>query len=130
MPKKKHRKERWRWVPDYEGTYRVSSRGRIFPAKPGKEITTSQKKEIRRLYATGDYTQPELAGQFGTTRAVVNKIVRGSVKKGKRLIEDDVKVIRNLHTAGESYSALAKKFGVSNSTICEIVNYKTWKNVV
>lgn len=39
-------------------------------------LTGSQIKEIRRLYATGEYTQLQLSGMFKIARTAIGKIIR------------------------------------------------------
>lgn len=48
-----------------------------------------------------------------------------------KLTEDQVKEIRELHTPRHkmySSEALGKKYGVSDVTICNIINNKTWRS--
>jgi len=45
------------------------------------KLTEDQVREIRRLYATGNFTQQELALEFGVTRQTVSYIVRRKIWK-------------------------------------------------
>lgn len=47
-----------------------------------------------------------------------------------KLDADKVREIRRLHAAGFSQNAIARKYGVSQPTIGQIVNGSTWRNVV
>jgi IS30 family transposase len=46
-----------------------------------------------------------------------------------KLTEEDVREIRRLHSAGESYTTLALRFGVNKSGIAKVVYRETWKHV-
>ena len=54
--------------------------GKVRPQKGiangNAKLTEDDVREIRRLYATGQLTQPELALQFGVSRQVIGQIVR------------------------------------------------------
>jgi len=48
------------------------------PTRPGNsKLTPDQVREIRSLYATGDYSQQKLAERFGVSKPVVGNIVTG-----------------------------------------------------
>ncbi len=52
------------------------------------------------------------------------------IKNGKCKLRDrDVKEIRVRVDKGEKHRVLSKEFGVSQSVITNIVNYKTWKHI-
>ena len=55
---------------------------------------------------------------------------RGSNNVHSKLAESDVKKIRELSLVGVSQRKLAKRFGVSDSTIGRIVRKEKWKHVV
>lgn len=44
-------------------------------------LSDEQVKEIRTLYATGEYSQVALANKFGTTKVNINGIVHGRYRK-------------------------------------------------
>jgi len=54
---------------------------------------------------------------------------RGSNNVHSKLTESDVRKIRNLSNSGLSQRKLAKKFGVSDSTIGRIIRREKWKHV-
>ena len=58
------------------------------------------------------------------------KVLRGSRNPNSKLNPQQVKLIRYLHQQGQSNAQIAVKAGVNRSTICKIVNYKTYKTVV
>lgn len=99
--------------------------------------------EIRRLYDTGEYTQRQLARQFGVTQARIQQIVnfmvwkpddfkgyvrpvrkpdRSGEKSPKALLTNEqARSIREQYQAGKSYEDLASEFGVSPQIIGGIV---------
>lgn len=107
-------------------------------------LSDEQVNEIRKNYKCRD---PEFGGyafaeKFGVSRSVVSKVIRGktwshdtdyippSVKL--KLSSEDVREIRNLYKKRDPKfccSALARKYGVAEQTINDIVNHKTWKDV-
>lgn len=54
---------------------------------------------------------------------------KGERNKNSRLVEADVRAIRERHAAGESYSALADAYAVDQSHIGWIVKRKRWAHV-
>ena len=65
---------------------------------------------------------------------IADKVKKGRQSKGEtikqsKLTTEEVIVIRKMHKEGSSLGYLADVFGVSKPTICEIVNYKTWRDV-
>jgi hypothetical protein len=46
-----------------------------------------------------------------------------------RLTADDVALVRVLHSRGTAQAALADEFGVSVSTISDVVHRRTWRHV-
>lgn len=64
----------------------------------------------------GAYTKPE-------------KVARGERAGGARLNEEEVQLIREIYAAGSTpQRPLAKQFNVSQSTIWQVVTYKTWRS--
>lgn len=53
----------------------------------------------------------------------------GESHHSSKLTDADVRLIRELH-GDLSYSQIAKKFEVSDSTIAHICQYRIWKHVV
>lgn len=45
------------------------------------KLTTIKVVQLREKYATGDYTQTELAAEFGISQPTLTKIVRGQIWK-------------------------------------------------
>jgi len=106
--------------------------------------------EIRRLYASGGFTQRALAHRFGVSRSVVNQILNAYTwawlagtdparKRGRRrgercyhakLSEPQVREIRRLHTVdGLGSRRLASRFGVNRATVNDILAGRTWTHV-
>lgn len=105
-------------------------------------LSVEQVEEVRRLYATGQYTYAQLAPQFGVTRYVMEKAVRGegayrsvgrqlprrenrwvnSTRPTPRLLTDeDVAAFRRRHRKGEDLTTLANERGVSTTLISAAV---------
>ena len=57
------------------------------------------------------------------------RIVRGSDAKNAKLAERDVRVIRKMFAKGARNGWIAKFYGVSPSTVCDVVKYRRWKHV-
>ena len=53
----------------------------------------------------------------------------GENHPGAKLIEKDILIIRKLSSEGQSRISLAKRFGVSRTTISEIALFKSWKHL-
>jgi hypothetical protein len=123
----------------------------------GAVLTANAVVDIRALYASGDFTQQQIADRFGVTREAIGRVTRGSnwkhvgagdvdqmrdvatenrVKRGTAnvhaiLSEDDVRAIRTRHSSGSaSYRVLAAEYGVSKPTIAAIVHRRTWSHVI
>ena len=77
-----------------------------------------------------------VTGSENTRHAIQNgqmKIKKGSQCYQAKLTDEQVRYIRENYTAhhhefGEK--ALAKKFNVSSSTICDIISWRTYKNIL
>lgn len=82
-------------------------------------------------------THHELAAKYGISIGGISSIFRNKnwkhldkpPKRQRRLTEDTVKAIRLASKGSESQHQLAKKFGVSQPTIHEIIKRKTWKHI-
>lgn len=57
------------------------------------------------------------------------KVLQGCNNPNSKLTPHQVKLIRHLNQQGRSNAQIALKLGVNRSTICRIVNYKTYKTV-
>jgi len=44
---------------------------------PSAKLTDDQVREIRKLYATSEYSQTELGKRFGVAQSIIYRIVRG-----------------------------------------------------
>lgn len=53
----------------------------------------------------------------------------GSKHNMAKLIESDIKIIRNLHKQGWSYVKIAQKFNMHSCTISKIIKGKLWRHV-
>lgn len=84
----------------FNGTHAINSadmisKGRAAWQQPGfvaprgenarrAKFTQQQAEEIRKLYATGEFTQRELAARFGVSQSPIAGIVRGKTYKEDR----------------------------------------------
>lgn len=106
----------------------------------------AQVAEIRMARAAG-VRGIDLARQYGISKAQVSRIGTGrnwaqlpgaipelDIQRGERnvralLTAEDVRAIRAARTAGAGSSELARRYGVSQPTISQIIHRKTWKHV-
>jgi len=105
---------------------------------------------MRKLYATGKYTQAELGEMFGVSESNIGLIVRREIWKhiggppapetdrhargethGRaKVTRQEVIEIRTLYATGDYTQAeLGRIFGVKQSTIGRIVNRDTWQHL-
>jgi len=61
--------------------------------------------------------------------AAVGRSTRGERNPGARLAEADVVAIRERHADGASIRSLMESFGVSETTISEVVNRRRWRHI-
>jgi hypothetical protein len=97
--------------------------------------------EMRERYAAGGVTQRQLAEDFklplDTVKGVIKratwngpqKPLRGEKAPSARLKNDDVVEIKRQLAAGERQHALAERYGVSVTTICNINTGRRWSSV-
>lgn len=119
-------------------------KGRHIPARGEQDgnakLTEAGVLEIRRLYVSGT-SQYVLAEMFSVTQATISQIVlhktwthlagvntRPPVYHTK-LVESDIRQIRQRYTTGETQQALAAAFSVSQGCILKVVHRRTWKHV-
>lgn len=122
-----------------------------------KKLTEKDVVDICELYASGDYTQKELAEMYGLANCTIYNIVNGftwkdvkrelayyrpqdaKVKKlqshkgvehpAHRLTDDDVIEIRRTWANSLTQKDLARKYGVSLHTIVSIIAQHSWKHL-
>lgn len=56
--------------------------------------------------------------------------IKGEVNNNAKLTESDVKEIRELRKEGLTLRSIADKYKITAANVSEIVNYKTWKEVL
>ncbi|KKM57077.1 hypothetical protein LCGC14_1550940 [marine sediment metagenome] len=130
----------------------VSKGRRIFEGKRGElnarsKLTEDQVRRIHRDYSGGVF-QRELANEYGVCVDLIKRIISGklwphlglgnAIRKGvhvgertnnAKLSEEKVKSIRILYSSGLSQSKIAKKYGVSQATISDVLLGKIWSHV-
>jgi DNA-binding XRE family transcriptional regulator len=105
-------------------------------------LTENEVVRIRNLYASNEFNQKELAKRFGVDNSTICQIIRGqkwkhaggpithSHKPRKHLKKNQVIEIRKRYNRGGiTQKELAKQYGIRDSTISEIVNFKRWKHI-
>ncbi|WP_328903323.1 endonuclease domain-containing protein [Streptomyces sp. NBC_00441] len=107
-------------------------------------------REIRARYAAGGETQRSLATEYGISQNAVSLVVRRKtwchvadgpevakllsisptgrlIRRVRRLNDEQLVEIRQLHAAGASCRTLAKQFDVHHTTVMRLVAGKHWK---
>lgn len=122
------------------------------------KLSENKVGQIRKLYATGKYSQDELAEQFGVAQVEIGKLVRGEIRgKNPHLIDKQpFSQLRKLYqktARGEShpqakltstqvaeirkryaeqgitFKQLGQEYGVAPQTVHSIVRGKLWKQL-
>lgn len=105
------------------------------------KLTEEQVIELCEEYATGDYTQAELANKYGVSTSNIGFIVAGRtwedierpISEGDgraKLTTDDVREIRRLYVIGDySQRELGERFGVTQAEVGNIVRGEIWKDI-
>jgi hypothetical protein len=63
---------------------------------------------------------------LGTNLDNIRDMLRKRRRPSVKLQEDDIPGIKRLHKIGMTNTAIAKMYGVSQSTVSQIVNNKAW----
>lgn len=100
----------------------------------GVRVSDEQVVAIRRAYEAGT-TQVVLAGLYGISQKTVSSLVVGRSRRAaggpittgrrQKLTDDDVAEMRRLAREGNSFGALATRFGVSPPTVTGAVRGDT-----
>lgn len=69
-------------------------------------------------------------GERHGTRTHPEMIAKGENRLGAKLTEDAVRAMRKQRDAGAIYTDLAKAYGISRSTVQQIILRKRWKHVL
>jgi group I intron endonuclease len=104
-----------------------------------RKLTDKQIKEVRSLYAAGDYTQSKLSEMFNISLTQIHRIVRnkGWTDNPNRtaitkpnLVAAQVIEMRALYASGNYLQKeLAEKYGISLTQIGRIINRERWKDI-
>jgi transposase len=89
----------------------------------------SEKKEVNHKNGLKSDNRVENLEWCNRQENVDHSIKHGLVNYAKKLDEFKVLSINTFFLAGKKSSEIAKMYNISASTISEIVNKKTWKNV-
>ncbi len=111
---------------------------------PKSAVSDEDAANIRAAFLSGE-RQCDIARRFSVSPAVVHGIVRGKTRTGapfgfgprpphmggsrRKLTAEEVAQMRDARRAGESFSALAEKFGISIGTAWHVVRGHTWRHV-
>lgn len=123
-------------------TEKVKNNGSLKGSKnPNTLLVEDDILQIKELIKLGMHLS-EIAKKFNVSYSIISKIKRGKSWKhvgedlsylkyqnSIRLTEDEVKEIKLLLNSGMKQKEIAKKFGVSASTICVIKKNKFWRNI-
>lgn len=96
---------------------------------------------IRRLYASGEHRQVDIARTYATSQGVISRITRGAgwrhapgplrvneLHPAAKLTPDGVRKIRDLHSSrGMSLTAIAALYGVTRFVVADVVHGRTWR---
>lgn len=121
------------------GTNRGTNTGDDHP----HSIKTPIRKQICDLYKKGDHKISELCKLFGISYNTINKILNGSDKKitkkllsgcgnpSSKLTEGDViNILKEFFITRSRIHEISNKYGVSNATIQNIINGRTYRNII
>jgi len=79
-----------------------------------------------------EYVTPKQNTQHAISHGLINGATqsrRGAVNGSAILDDEKVRAVRERRIGGETYSALAKEFGVTKSAIYNICKGRTWRHV-
>ena len=94
-------------------------------------MARSSRRTYNRAMGKADILAERIRSSLGNGSAAAKEAQRNRAAKklgwGLKLTHAQVLEIRNQHASGVSMKQLAARFGVTKSTICEIVNGRTWR---
>lgn len=133
----------------YAGTHEdntrdVVERGRHFSEKHYENVRRMRKMDdptaelLKADYATGRYTQFDLAKKYGCSQATVSCTIRGAKNQSngtggkkrtghfrRKVQPEQYQEIRDLYATGQfTQNALAERFGIDQTTVSAIINFK------
>lgn len=100
-----------------------------------QKLPSNRVKRIQQLYATGNYTQDELAEMFGVSQSFISKWTteklgnRGERNGQAKFGPDTVRKIRHLAAQGLMYKTIAQRFNVGPMCISRIVKRERWAHL-
>jgi hypothetical protein len=142
------RGETWAHVGGPLTADRRSNPRMVGTAHPAAKVSEADVLEMRTLYATGKYSQPDLATQYGLSQTTTGRLLAGLIwrhlggpitKIGQgggwirkrpaqaKLSAEQVRELRADSAAGEAYASLARRFGISQpsaSAVARGVHYR------
>ncbi len=95
--------------------------------QPRHLFVGTQAENLRDMDAKG--RRRAAAGDANGSRTRPDRFPRGSARAGSKLSEGDIPVIRE-RAENEQLAAIARDYGVSDTTILHVVQRKKWKHVI
>lgn len=116
-------------------------------------LSEVQVKELRAAFRAGGVSRMALARRYGVSWQCINRIIcgvlrrhdggfrvgdaklrdkffgRGSRHGGSKLNEEKVRELRRRAKKGESQTALAREFGVTQGAVWRVLRRETWRTV-
>lgn len=133
----------------YEGTHADNGADYGASGTYNAKLIDDDIRFIREMYASGRYTQYELASMFGVSQGKINHIITRKAyswveqeetpiivkrnRPGQRLTEEDVRYIRATYSPykpGCTHRDLSERYDVSEGTIRQVISRRTfdWVN--
>lgn len=125
------------------GTYKDNGRDMNIKGRMSRKLNADDIVAMRNSYAQGTSLQ-SLAEHFNISDSQVCNIVHGLRwnhvggpisefvrirRKGPKLLDDEIRLIRLLAQKGATRADIAERFGITVSNVCQIVARRTWRHV-
>lgn len=96
---------------------------------PGTHAQNMRDRDERHRTASGDQNGMRTRPDRNAVRLYPDRLARGERANKSHLTAADVSAIRAAHATGESQSALARRYGVSQAMVNKIVHRISWAHV-
>jgi len=104
----------------------------------GKKLYSDLENRMKEEYASGKFTQIELAKRYRVSQATVSCTIRGTKNQSngtggkkrsghfrRKVQPEQYQEIRDLYATGQfTQNALAERFGIDQTTVSAIINFK------
>lgn len=95
----------------------------------GTHAQNMHDRDERHRTTSGDQNGMRTRPDRNAVRLYPERVARGERANKSNLTAADVRAIRAAHTAGESQSALGRRYGVSQAMVNKIVHRLSWTHV-